>query len=182
MQIVNGTVPRALRALGYQEESVEAIVEHIAEKGNVIDAPGLKPEHYSVFDCAMGERSISPMGHVRMMAAIQPGVSGALSKTVNLPAEATVEDVADVYFQGWKMGLKALAIYRNNSKVGQPLTDKKQKASDEDVLVATRPVRPEDVSATIYHQLGIDYTQSIESPEGVRITLSRGGRHIQELL
>ena len=81
MQIVNGTVPRALRALGYQEESVEAIVEHIAEKGNVIDAPGLKPEHYSVFDCAMGERSISPMGHVNLMAAIQPFVSGALSKT-----------------------------------------------------------------------------------------------------
>ncbi|MCA1712229.1 MAG: vitamin B12-dependent ribonucleotide reductase [Actinobacteria bacterium] len=141
MQIVNGTVPRALRALGYQEEQVEAIVEHIAEKGNVIDAPGLKPEHYSVFDCAMGERFIGPMGHVRMMAAIQPFVSGALSKTVNLPAEATVEDVADVYFQGWKLGLKALAIYRNNSKVGQPLTDKKQKASDEDVLVASRPVR-----------------------------------------
>ncbi|GAC1610740.1 MAG: vitamin B12-dependent ribonucleotide reductase [Mycobacteriales bacterium] len=142
MQIVNGTVPRALRALGYQEESVEAIVEHIAVKGNVLDAPGLKPEHYSVFDCAMGERSISPMGHVKMMAAIQPWVSGALSKTVNLPAEATVDDVADVYFQGWKLGLKALAIYRNNSKVGQPLTDKKQKsAADDDVLVATRPVR-----------------------------------------
>jgi ribonucleoside-diphosphate reductase alpha chain len=142
MQIVNGTVPRALRALGYQEESVEAIVEHIAEKGNVIDAPGLKPEHYSVFDCAMGERSISPMGHVKLMAAIQPFVSGALSKTCNLPAEATVDDVADVYFQGWKLGLKALAIYRNNSKVGQPLTDKKQKsATDDDVLVASRPVR-----------------------------------------
>jgi ribonucleoside-diphosphate reductase alpha chain len=141
MQIVNGTVPRALRALGYQEESVEAIVEHIAEKGNVIDAPGLKPEHYSVFDCAMGDRSISPMGHVRMMAAIQPGVSGALSKTVNVPAEATVDDIAEVYFQGWKLGLKALAIYRNNSKVGQPLQDKKGSEKDEDVLVATRPVR-----------------------------------------
>jgi ribonucleoside-diphosphate reductase alpha chain len=143
MQIVNGTVPRALRSLGYQEESVEAIVEHIAEKGNVVDAPGLKPEHYSVFDCAMGERSISPMGHVKLMAAIQPFVSGALSKTVNLPAEATVEDVANVYLQGWKLGLKALAIYRNNSKVGQPLQDKKgsQAASADDVLVATRPVR-----------------------------------------
>jgi ribonucleoside-diphosphate reductase alpha chain len=143
MQIVNGTVPRALRALGYQEESVEAIVEHIAEKGNVIDAPGLKPEHYSVFDCAMGERSISPMGHVKLMAAIQPFVSGALSKTVNLPAEATVDDVANVYFQGWKLGLKALAIYRNNSKVGQPLQDKKgsESGAADDVLVATRPVR-----------------------------------------
>jgi ribonucleoside-diphosphate reductase alpha chain len=144
MQIVNQTVPRALRSLGYQEEQVEAIVEHIAEHGNVVDAPGLKLEHYEVFDCAMGERSISAMGHVRLMAAIQPFVSGALSKTVNLPAEATVDDVADVYFQGWKLGLKALAIYRNNSKVGQPLQSKKDSekgAPAEDVLVATRPVR-----------------------------------------
>ena len=144
MQIVNGTVPRALRALGYQEESVEAIVEHIAEKGHVVDAPGLKAEHYSVFDCAMGERSISPMGHVKLMAAIQPFVSGALSKTVNLPAEATVEDVEQVYFQGWKLGLKALAIYRNNSKVGQPLQDKKGSeggASSHDALSASRPTR-----------------------------------------
>ena len=145
MQIVNQTVPRALRALGYQEEQVEAIVEHIAAHGNVVDAPGLKREHYEVFDCAMGERSISPMGHVKMMAAIQPFVSGALSKTVNLPAEATVDDVADVYFQGWKLGLKALAIYRNNSKVGQPLSSKKDSekgaSSDDDVVVATRPTR-----------------------------------------
>jgi ribonucleoside-diphosphate reductase alpha chain len=143
MQIVNQTVPRALRALGYQEESVEAIVEHIANHGSVVDAPGLKIEHYEVFDCAMGERSIGPMGHVKMMAAIQPFVSGALSKTVNLPAEATVDDVADVYFQGWKLGLKALAIYRNNSKVGQPLSSKKdsEKVEAADVVVATRPTR-----------------------------------------
>ncbi len=144
MQIVNQTVPRALRALGYQEESIEAIVEHIANHGNVVDAPGLKLEHYSVFDCAMGERSIGPMGHVKMMAAIQPFVSGALSKTVNLPAEASVDDVADVYFQGWKLGLKALAIYRNNSKVGQPLQSKKdseKKADGDDVVIAYRPTR-----------------------------------------
>jgi len=143
MQIVNQTVPRALRALGYQEESVEAIVEHISQHGHVIDAPGLKPEHYEVFDCAMGARSISPMGHVNMMAAIQPFVSGALSKTVNLPAEATVEDVANVYFQGWKLGLKALAVYRNNSKVGQPLQDKadSEKKTEPAVVVEYRPVR-----------------------------------------
>ena len=143
MQIVNHTVPRALKALGYQEESIEAIVEYIAEHGHVVDAPGLKPEHYSVFDCAMGERSISPMGHVKLMAAIQPFVSGALSKTVNLPAEATVADVEQVYFEGWKLGLKALAIYRNNSKVGQPLQDKKgsEAGSSDDVLVAPSPVR-----------------------------------------
>jgi len=142
MQIVNQTVPRALRSLGYQEESVEAIVEHVAQHGHVIDAPGLKPEHYEVFDCAMGARSISPMGHVKMMAAIQPTISGALSKTVNLPAEATVDDVANVYFQGWKLGLKALAIYRNNSKVGQPLQDKKGSAAAEvETVVEYRPTR-----------------------------------------
>jgi ribonucleoside-diphosphate reductase alpha chain len=124
MQIVNGTVPQALRRLGYQEEQIEAIVAHIAEHGNVIDAPGLRHEHYEVFDCAMGERSISAMGHVRMMAAIQPWISGALSKTVNLPETATVEDVEEVYFEAWKMGVKALAIYRDNCKVGQPLSAK----------------------------------------------------------
>ncbi|MFJ2257392.1 vitamin B12-dependent ribonucleotide reductase [Streptomyces sp. NPDC087844] len=129
MQIVNGTVPQALRRLGYQEEQIEAVVAHIAENGNVIDAPGLKTEHYEVFDCAMGERSISAMGHVRMMAAIQPWISGALSKTVNLPETATVEDVEEVYFEAWKMGVKALAIYRDNCKVGQPLSAKtKEKA------------------------------------------------------
>ena len=100
MQIVNQTVPRALRSLGYQEEQVEAIVEYIAEHGHVVDAPGLKPEHYAVFDCAMGERSIAPMGHVRMMAAVQPFISGAISKTVNMPESATVEDVEEIYFAG----------------------------------------------------------------------------------
>ncbi|MFI9720137.1 vitamin B12-dependent ribonucleotide reductase [Streptomyces sp. NPDC052396] len=133
MQIVNNTVPKALKRLGYQAEQVEAIVAHIAEHGNVIDAPGLKPEHYEVFDCAMGERAISAMGHVRMMAAAQPFLSGAISKTVNLPESATVEEVEEVYFEGWKLGLKALAIYRDNCKVGQPLSAKKK----EDKVVET---------------------------------------------
>ncbi|MFY9325778.1 MAG: vitamin B12-dependent ribonucleotide reductase [Candidatus Nanopelagicales bacterium] len=127
MQIVNQTIPRALRRLGYTEETIEAIVEFIAENGNVVDAPGLKPEHYSVFDCAMGARSISPMGHVRMMAAAQPFLSGAISKTVNMPEEATVDEVEEVYYEAWKMGVKALAIYRDNCKVGQPLSDAKAK-------------------------------------------------------
>ncbi|KYH43921.1 vitamin B12-dependent ribonucleotide reductase [Branchiibius sp. NY16-3462-2] len=130
MQIVNQTIPRALKKLGYQDEQIEAIVAHIAEKGHVIDAPGLKPEHYEIFDTAMGARSISPMGHVRMMAACQPFLSGAISKTVNLPETATVEDIADVHLQGWKLGLKALAVYRDNCKVGQPLSDAKAKESD----------------------------------------------------
>src|SRR5690242_11580828 len=127
MQIVNQTVPRALKSLGYQDEQVEAIVEFIAEHGHVVNAPSLRPEHYEVFDCAMGERAISPMGHVRMMAAVQPFISGAISKTVNMPETATVEDVANIYFQGWKLGLKALAIYRDNCKVGQPLSGGKGK-------------------------------------------------------
>ena len=127
MQIVNQTVPRALKNLGYQPEQAEAIIEYIAEHGHVVDAPGLRPEHYEVFDCAMGERAISPMGHVRMMAAVQPALSGAISKTVNLPESATVADVEKIYFEGWKLGLKALAIYRDNCKVGQPLSVAKKK-------------------------------------------------------
>jgi ribonucleoside-diphosphate reductase alpha chain len=149
MQIVNNTVPQALKRLGYQPEQVEAIVAHIADHGHVIDAPGLKAEHYEVFDCAMGERSISPMGHVRMMAAIQPWVSGALSKTVNMPASALVEDVEEIYFEAWKMGVKALAIYRENSKVGQPLSAKKKEEKPAEAVapavvekvVEYRPVR-----------------------------------------
>jgi ribonucleoside-diphosphate reductase alpha chain len=147
MQIVNLTVPRALKRLGYQEEQIEAIVEYISEHGHVVDAPGLKPEHYSVFDCAMGERSIAPMGHVRMMAAVQPFLSGAISKTVNMPEEATVEDVEEIYFQAWKTGIKALALYRNNCKVGQPLQDAKgQKALD--AKSATAPVAAAPTSAS----------------------------------
>jgi len=140
MQIVNQTIPRALRKLGYAQETIEAVVEHIAEHGHVIDAPGLRPEHYDVFDCAMGERSIAPMGHVRMMAAAQPFLSGAISKTVNLPETATVEDIEDVYVQGWKLGLKALAVYRDNCKVGQPLSDAKAKGADSAVEAGGRTV------------------------------------------
>ena len=130
MQIVNQTVPRALRNLGYPHEQVEAITEYIAEHGHVVNAPGLRPEHYEVFDCAMGERAISPMGHVRMMAAVQPHLSGAISKTVNMPESATVEDIERIYFEGWKLGLKALAIYRDNCKVGQPLSDARKKPAE----------------------------------------------------
>lgn len=137
MQIVNQTVPAALRKLGYTEETIEAIVEFIATHGHVIDAPGLKLEHYDVFDCALGARSIAPMGHVRMMAACQPFLSGAISKTVNLPEEATVADVEEVYYEGWKLGLKALAVYRDNCKVGQPLSDGKAKSKD--VVSETAP-------------------------------------------
>jgi ribonucleoside-diphosphate reductase alpha chain len=148
MQIVNQTVPRALKNLGYPHEQVEAITEYIAEHGHVVNAPGLRPEHYEVFDCAMGERCIGAMGHVLMMAAVQPHLSGAISKTVNMPESATVEDVERIYFEGWKLGLKALAIYRDNCKVGQPLSDARKKPAEAAAPapapapeVASRPVR-----------------------------------------
>ncbi len=146
MQIVNQTVPRALASLGYQPEQVEAIIEYVGEHGHVVDAPTLRPEHYGVFDCAMGERSIAAMGHVRMMAAVQPFISGAISKTVNMPESATVADVEEIYLQGWKTGLKALAIYRDNCKVGQPLSAGKSAAkagveTPAAVVVENRPIR-----------------------------------------
>ncbi|WP_224393153.1 vitamin B12-dependent ribonucleotide reductase [Pseudonocardia sp. ICBG1293] len=150
MQIVNQSVRRALDNLGYQAEQAEAIVEYVAEHGHVVDAPGMKPEHYEVFDCAMGDRTIAPMGHVRMMAAAQPFLSGAISKTVNMPERATVEDVERIYLEGWRLGLKALAIYRDNCKVGQPLSagkggDKKASGdtaeAEKVTVVEQRPVR-----------------------------------------
>ena len=145
MQIVNQTIPRALRKLGYVDEQVEAIVAFIAEHGHVIDAPGLRQEHYEVFDTAMGARSLKPMGHVRMMAACQPFLSGAISKTVNLPETATVEEIEDVYLQSWKLGLKATAIYRDNCKVGQPLSDGKSDSSKKDQGLPTSADAPVEV-------------------------------------
>jgi ribonucleoside-diphosphate reductase alpha chain len=142
MQIVNQTVPRALKNLGYQTEQSEAIVEYISEHGHVVNAPGLRPEHYEVFDCAMGERAISPMGHVRMLAAVQPMLSGSVSKTVNMPESATVEDIEKIYFEGWKLGLKALAIYRDNCKVGQPLSIAKRKTEEAPAPASPHEVRP----------------------------------------
>jgi ribonucleoside-diphosphate reductase alpha chain len=143
LQIVNQTVPAALRRLGYTEESVEAIVEYITEHGHVVDAPGLRQEHCEVFDCAMGTRAIRPMGHVRMMAACQPFLSGAISKTVNLPETATVDEIAEVYLQGWKLGLKALAVYRDNCKVGQPLSDARTTDAEAGIDSDKEPVRVE---------------------------------------
>jgi ribonucleoside-diphosphate reductase alpha chain len=145
MQIVNQTIPRALAKLGYAEEQIEAIVAFIADNGHVIDAPGLRPEHYEVFDTAMGLRALKPMGHVRMMAACQPFLSGAISKTVNLPETATVEEIEDIYLQSWKLGLKATAVYRDNCKVGQPLADGKSESSKADQARAGSAVESAEV-------------------------------------
>ncbi len=139
MSIVNQTVPRALRKLGYSEPQVAEIVAYIDQNSHVIDAPHLKEEHLSVFDTAMGERSIHYMGHVKMMAAVQPAISGAISKTVNLPENVSVEDVEQVYIEGWRRGLKALALYRDNCKVGQPLSASKKGDDKKDVTAAAQP-------------------------------------------
>ncbi|MEX2405814.1 MAG: vitamin B12-dependent ribonucleotide reductase, partial [Actinomycetota bacterium] len=143
MQFVNQTVPRALGRLGYDQAQVVDVVAYIAEHNSVVDAPHLKQEHYAVFDTAMGAEPIHYMGHVRMMAAAQPFISGAISKTVNMPEHVTVEEVEQLFIESWKLGLKAVAIYRDNCKVAQPLSADKKKtaaAAPEPAELAT-PVR-----------------------------------------
>jgi ribonucleoside-diphosphate reductase alpha chain len=141
MTIVNRTVPMALATLGYSDHEIEQIEAHINDKATIVGAPGLKDEHLPAFDVAVGERAISHMGHIRMMSAVQPFISGAISKTVNLPESATVEDIADAYVQGWKLGLKALAIYRDGSKTAQALrTDAGDKKSEPAAEEAAEPV------------------------------------------
>ncbi len=125
LTIVNKTVPMALGELGYATREVEEIVAYIDERGSVIGAPHLKSEHYPVFDCAIGERAIHYMGHVKMMGAVQPFISGAISKTVNLPEETSVDEVSQLLIEAWQLGVKAIAIYRDNCKVAQPLSGSK---------------------------------------------------------
>jgi ribonucleoside-diphosphate reductase alpha chain len=142
MQFVNQTVPRALEKLGFEGAQIEDIVSYIAEHNSVVDAPHLKPEHHAVFDTAMGAQPIHYLGHVRMMAAAQPFISGAISKTVNMPEEATVEEVEQLFVESWKLGLKAVAIYRDNCKVAQPLSaDKKRSAQSPGPGGLAHPVR-----------------------------------------
>jgi ribonucleoside-diphosphate reductase alpha chain len=143
MTIVNGTVPLALRTLGYDEGQIEQIVAHINEHSTIVGAPGLAEEHLPVFDVAVGERAISHMGHIKMMGAVQPFISGAISKTVNMPNAASVEDIADAYIQAWRLGVKALAIYRDGSKTAQAL-----RTDAQDVVA-----EPVDVEALIAQAL-----------------------------
>ncbi|HEY8581776.1 MAG TPA: vitamin B12-dependent ribonucleotide reductase, partial [Capillimicrobium sp.] len=127
MTIVNRTIPMALQTLGYSHEQIGQIEAHINEHGSIVGAPGLDPAHLSIFDVAVGERAISHMGHIKMMGAVQPFISGAISKTVNMPNEVTADDIADAYLQAWRLGVKALAIYRDGSKTAQALrTDAQQ--------------------------------------------------------
>jgi ribonucleoside-diphosphate reductase alpha chain len=150
LKIVNQTVPEALRRLGYRDDQVGAIVDYVNEQETIEGAPGLKDEHLPVFDCAFrsshGTRSIHYMGHIRMMAATQPFLSGAISKTVNLPSDCTVEDIEDAYIQAWNMGLKAIAVYRDGCKRTQPLSTNKEQATSNGSQVKARAVlQDEDV-------------------------------------
>jgi ribonucleoside-diphosphate reductase alpha chain len=141
IKIVNNTVPQALMKLGYPPEQVAQIVDYIDANGTIEGAPGFKPEHLAVFDCSLtsmgGGRSISWRGHLRMMAAAQPFISGAISKTINMPEESTVEDIMEAYIESWKFGLKAVAIYRDNSKRSQPLSAAGKKEDEKTPTAAT---------------------------------------------
>jgi len=132
MSIVNQTVPRALRNLGYDEAAIAEIVAYIDEHKTIVGAPNLAPEHLAVFACSMGDNTIHYLGHVKMMAAVQPFISGAISKTVNMPNEVTVDEVEQLHVDAWRMGVKAIAIYRDGCKVAQPLSmTKKEGAADD---------------------------------------------------
>ena len=159
LKMVNQEVPLALRTLGYAESQIVAIVNFIAENDTIEGAPELSPEHLPVFDCAFqashGTRSISWKAHIRMMAAAQPFVSGAISKTVNMPKEATPEDVGQAYMEGWRLGLKALAIYRDGSKEVQPLLTKKAEKAAEKVVARPRRERLPDTRQSITHKFNI---------------------------
>jgi ribonucleoside-diphosphate reductase alpha chain len=146
MTIVNRTVPLALQTLGYSDEQIEQIVAYINEHGTIVGAPDLNEEHLPVFDVAVGERAITHMGHIKMMGAVQPFISGAISKTVNLPETATVEDIADAYLQAWRFGIKALAIYRDGSKTAQALRTDAQKD-------APAPVSEADIEQAVKEAL-----------------------------
>jgi ribonucleoside-diphosphate reductase alpha chain len=142
MLIVNQTIPRALKRLGYSPEEADAIVDHINEQKTIFGAPHFKAEHLPVFACSMGDNTIHYMGHVKMMGAVQPFISGAISKTVNMPEEATIEDVEELHLEAWKLGLKAVALYRDNCKVAQPLaTQKKTTGSGPESADADTPAQ-----------------------------------------
>ena len=149
MSIVNQTVPRALRVLGYSEDEVSAIEAYIDVNKSIVGAPGLKPEHLPVFACSMGDNTIHYLGHVKMMGAVQPFISGAISKTVNMPEDASIEDVENLHMDAWRLGVEAVAIYRDNCKVGQPLSTAK-KSGEESTSSVTAT---DSVAAELYTKI-----------------------------
>ena len=141
MSIVNQTVPRALAKLGYGPDQAEEIVAYVNEHMSILGAPHLAPEHLPVFACSMGDNTIHYSGHIRMMGAVQPFISGAISKTVNMPEDVTVEDVEQLHIDAWRLGIKAVAIYRDNCKVAQPLSTTKKEGVAGRVATRRRPAR-----------------------------------------
>ncbi len=197
LRIVNQTVPRALARLGYSEDEVKAIVAYIDAEGTIEGAPALKDEHLPVFDCAFraekGQRSIRPMGHVKMMGAIQPFISGAISKTVNVPSEASVDDVMETYIESWKVGTKAIAIYRDGSKAVQPLsTSKGESKAEAAVVAAAGPVRRRlpDTRPSITHKFNIEGHEGYinvgmyedGSPGEIFVTMAKEGSTISGMM
>ena len=142
MSIVNQSIPRALRRLAYEPEQIEEIVAYIDEHKSLLGAPHIRPEHIAVFACSMGDNVIHHLGHVKMMAAVQPFISGAISKTVNMPEEATPEDVESLLMESWRLGVKAIAIYRDNCKVAQPLASAKSTTSEQAAMEGLGAVAP----------------------------------------
>src|SRR5258705_9334477 len=196
LKIVNTTVPAALRKLGYDEKSVTEIVEYIDENDTIEGAPHLAEEHLKVFDCAFkpvnGTRSIAPMGHVRMMAGVQPFISGSMSKTVNLPTDATVEDIEQTYFESWKLGLKCIAIYRDGCKRSQPLSTSLAKEKKADAPVEYRAMRRKlpDERKAVTHKFDIAGHEGYltvglfedGTPGGLFVTMAKEGSTISGLL
>jgi ribonucleoside-diphosphate reductase alpha chain len=201
MKIVNNSVPLALRRLGYDNEVVDNIVQYVDNVGTIEGAPGLRSDHLPVFDCAFkaehGERTIHHMGHIKMMGAVQPFVSGAISKTVNLPQEATVDEIADAYVEAWRHGLKAIAIYRDGSKKVQPVStgnketnDRKDAASATEALGQPRRRPLPDTRQSLTHKFKIEgHTGYITvglyedgSPAEVFISMAKQGSTIYGLM
>lgn len=176
MSIVNQTVPRALKVLGYTKSQVDAIVAYIDEEKTILGAPALKKEHIPVFACSMGDNSIHYSGHVRMMAAVQPFLSGAISKTVNMPEEATVEDIEQIHIDSWKMGLKAVAIYRDNCKVGQPLSMAKKGADANNNVAATE--KPAETATPLEAAAAITDSITMKGTVRRKLPKSRNARTI----
>jgi ribonucleoside-diphosphate reductase alpha chain len=195
LRIVNNTVPVALKRLGYTDDEVAAIVAYIDEEGTIEGAPAIRDEDLPVFDCAFraekGERSIHPMGHVKMMGAIQPFISGAISKTVNVPSEATVEDIFDTYVESWKHGVKAIAIYRDGSKAVQPLSTSQDKKEEATTVIAG-PVRKRlpDTRPSLTHKFSIEGHEGYinvglyedGSPGELFVTMSKEGSTLSGLM
>jgi len=196
MKIVNRTVPEALQRLGYSQEQIEDIMAYIERTDTIEGAPHLKPDHLPVFDCAFkpanGQRSIHYMGHIKMMGAVQPFLSGAISKTVNMPNDATVEDIMEAYIEAWKLGVKAIAIYRDGSKRTQPLSTKKTSEQLEKQPHEARPVRRKlpDERQSITHKFSVGGHEGYITvglyPDGkpgeIFITMSKEGSVVSGLM